>query len=219
MINTKELLEMQSRVNLSYDYPIKQDFEVAAIVEAGELIDHLGYKWWSNSKVDLDQAFLEVVDILHFSLCIILRDSPDEEVKLNLTTSGNFKVNEPNQNQIIDATVELLDELIHYRYANKSVFSPGYVDILTSLCDVAYSIEGDGWQKKLLSTFTGKNALNIFRMGNGYGNGEYNKVADWFGTGEAVEDNVLLARLIDDKEIVELNEYLEALEGHYEAIR
>lgn len=42
------------------------DFRVAFLVEAGELADHLGYKWWSQKEPDLDQARMEAVDMWHF---------------------------------------------------------------------------------------------------------------------------------------------------------
>ncbi len=41
-------------------------------IECAELIDHYGYKWWKKQKADMQQVQLEVVDIWHFGLSMLI---------------------------------------------------------------------------------------------------------------------------------------------------
>ena len=44
------------------------DFVTAMSVEAGEFAEHMAFKWWKNGSVDLQQAKMELVDIMHFMI-------------------------------------------------------------------------------------------------------------------------------------------------------
>lgn len=80
MDRLQELLDRQKelddfiakRRNLNFD---KKEWVrkkcVAMIVETGELLDEVGYKWWKNSKENNESEIKEeVIDILHFFLGI-----------------------------------------------------------------------------------------------------------------------------------------------------
>lgn len=41
--------------------------------ECAELMDHIGWKWWSKQELDINQAEMELVDIWHFGLSDILQ--------------------------------------------------------------------------------------------------------------------------------------------------
>ena len=60
------MLQMQHRMNSRvHDDWINQSFEWyrATWIECGELMDHVGYKWWKKQTPDMEQVRLEVVDI------------------------------------------------------------------------------------------------------------------------------------------------------------
>ena len=42
------------------------DWDTAVLVEAGEAIDSLNWKWWKHQSNDLDNFDIELIDILHF---------------------------------------------------------------------------------------------------------------------------------------------------------
>src|SRR6056300_58902 len=47
--------------------------------ECAELLDHYGWKWWKKQQPDVDQVKLELVDIWHFGLSILLLSGKTEE--------------------------------------------------------------------------------------------------------------------------------------------
>ena len=77
------MLQMQHRMN-SRVHPdwIDQRFEWyrAAWIECGELMDHVGYKWWKKQTADMEQVRLEVVDIWHFGMSALFERDTDLEV-------------------------------------------------------------------------------------------------------------------------------------------
>jgi dimeric dUTPase (all-alpha-NTP-PPase superfamily) len=76
------MLSMQDRMNSRvHEQWIQQDFEWyrATWIECGELIEHYGYKWWKKQEADLEQVRLEVVDIWHFGLSALFRETKDIE--------------------------------------------------------------------------------------------------------------------------------------------
>jgi len=76
----KTMLSMQDRMNtrVHTDW-INQQFEWyrAVWIECGELIDHVGYKWWKKQEADMDQVRLEVVDIWHFGMSALFDATTD----------------------------------------------------------------------------------------------------------------------------------------------
>lgn len=51
----------------------KTDFPTAVSDELGELANHLGFKWWKATDVDIRQAKMELVDMYHFIMCEIMQ--------------------------------------------------------------------------------------------------------------------------------------------------
>ena len=76
------MLQMQHRMNTRvHEHWIAQNFEWyrAAWIECGELMDHVGYKWWKKQTPDMEQVHLEVVDIWHFGLSALFDAETDLE--------------------------------------------------------------------------------------------------------------------------------------------
>lgn len=189
---TKALIEcirlqdtMNSTVNKNWrnaDY----HFHLAALVELGEYADHIGYKWWKKQTPDYEQAFIEVVDMLHFVLSdlILAIDYNDDD-----DTSFDDVISMTNM--FVDETQDRMDEqkldIISMAYASIAV-SDEFSNIISILYDLA-NICGKT-KDDLLRTYIAKNTLNIFRQKKGYKEGTY--VKEWFGQ----EDNVVLWNLL-----------------------
>jgi len=93
----RNMLEMQSRMNSRvHEHWIDQDFAWyrAVWIECGELMDHVGYKWWKKQEPDMDQVLLEVVDIWHFGMSALFKTEPDldalaDKITADLLTEEN----------------------------------------------------------------------------------------------------------------------------------
>ena len=69
------MLELQGDMNTKVHAEWRdQNFEWyrAIWVECAELLDHYGWKWWKKQTPDVDQITLELVDIWHFGLSLLL---------------------------------------------------------------------------------------------------------------------------------------------------
>lgn len=57
-----------------------QKYAMATYVELGEMLQETNYKWWKNQKpVDMDKVREELVDVLHFFVCMCLSAGMDAE--------------------------------------------------------------------------------------------------------------------------------------------
>jgi len=154
-------------------------------IEAAELSDHLGYKWWKNTNADYDreQCLLELVDIFHFLLS-------DKMVKVN--EKGTVIVDElisiyrymqvHTRKTTKEATLAKIEDFVHDCLSNISAdMTKSYFAVVISL---DFSIED------VVDYYLGKNALNLFRYDHGYMDGSYKKI--WNGK----EDNVILDEIL-----------------------
>ena len=71
--------DMNSKVHADWR---TQDFEWyrAIWIECAELLDHYGWKWWKKQTPDVDQIALELVDIWHFGLSLMLLSNDSRNV-------------------------------------------------------------------------------------------------------------------------------------------
>jgi hypothetical protein len=186
-----EMLRLQERMNstvnpawLDAGYP----FLRAVVLEAGEALDHLGWKWWKAQTSDLKQAQIELIDVLHFMLSHALI-----EAKGDCTVAAAAIVDQSNPAQ----------EFIYFDGKRYSLHDSDPRSMLELLCGLAVSrrcifpvLEACfrtchlNWEKAA-TQYVSKNVLNIFRQNNGYKQGTYVKL--WNGR----EDNLILAELIN----------------------
>ena len=69
------MLELQDSMNSKVHQDWRaQNFEWyrAIWIECAELLDHHGWKWWKKQQPDVNQIALELVDIWHFGLSLLL---------------------------------------------------------------------------------------------------------------------------------------------------
>lgn len=175
MLELQNTLNMQVNPNwLSAGYP----WHRAIMVETVEALDHYGWKWWKKQEPNLVQVRMELVDIWHFILSMALENTRGDAQGAADTICAIFY--DPEKPTDKD-TLMLFDLLAGYAAEGK-ICIPAFVHLMQEL-DLSWD--------DLYLLYVGKNVLNMFRQAHGYKSGAYLKV--WDG----VEDNVMLARLMD----------------------
>lgn len=172
------MLELQDAMNRKVNEDWRQkgfEWYRAVWVECAELMDHYGWKWWKRQLPDHDQVQLELVDIWHFGLSILLlRDQSENEI------AGAVE-------EIFLCKPEGTDFRLDLEaFALKTLQSRDF-DVAAFARLIASA--GLGFDQ-LYSRYIGKNVLNFFRQDNGYQDGSYRKL--WQGR----EDNEHLVEII-----------------------
>ena len=165
---------MNSRVNQDWRSAGNEWYR-AIWMEASEMLEHYGWKWWKKQEPEIMQVKLEVVDIVHFALSIRLQQnqSLSDTAELIARDFENFMQAEDIRKSIeCLALLTLTDQGAHF------TFIAGIMKYLDMSFDELYEI------------YVGKNVLNMFRQDNGYKEGSYNKI--WNGR----EDNEYLADIM-----------------------
>lgn len=172
-------------------------------IEAGELADHMGYKWWKNVNAEPDQKqlLLEVVDIFHFLLSEIIIDGRNAENLHNSYKWAASHVYAPNK----EAKLKQIEEFVAACLDSSSVEA----SFFQMMVAVNVSVED------LVKFYLGKNALNKFRQDNGYKEGLYRK--QWMLNGESVEDNKVLEHVLATGSAVTFDSIYNDLEAIYDS--
>ncbi len=176
----KIMLDLQDSMNTKVcDDWRAQNFEWyrAIWIECGELLDHYGWKWWKKQSPDIEQVRLELIDIWHFGLSILLQsgepeDSIIDKVESELivaTDQPDFRLN------LEDFACQVLQT---------RSFSVGAFARLMAGIELSF--------EELYRGYVGKNVLNFFRQDHGYKDGSYRKI--WSGR----EDNEHLVEALQD---------------------
>ena len=172
----KQMLLMQDEINSIINpnwKAAKYPWHRAVWIECAELIDHHGYKWWKHQMPEWDQITLEIVDIWHFGLSMLLAlDLSVDELAQDITTHyfAVFDNIVPDGFMFVEK-VEV--------FAGTTI--TGVFDTI-SFFDMMLAAEVD--LDILFSMYVGKNVLNKFRQSNGYKTGTYRKC--WY---DGREDN------------------------------
>jgi len=154
------------------------DWDTAMLVESGECLDSLAYKWWKKQDVDLDNVKVELIDILHFLLSKALYfdiDFDDLYEKIKSVNLMCFYLN-PNEKILKNIKYDIL-------VLNKET-------IIEEQFLILFSIFGKLEMKieDIFRAYMVKNVLNQFRQDFGYKIGDYIKVWDFKNN---LEDNVV----------------------------
>lgn len=150
----------------------------AAWIECGELMDHVGYKWWKKQETDWQQVQLEIVDIWHFGLSDILARTGSPE------KAAAFIGEELSAWSGQQLTLHEAAEAMALSSLESKQFVIGtFVDLMT-----AANLDFES----LYTAYVGKNVLNFFRQDNGYKEGTYQKL--WDGR----EDNEHLSEIVQE---------------------
>ncbi len=144
-------------------------------VECAELMDHYGWKWWKHQAPDTDQVKLELIDIWHFGLSILLLQNSDRNAIADRVAAELNEVNEAGEFRL-DLEAFALATL------QTREFDIGGFARLMKGVELDFA--------ELYTRYVGKNVLNFFRQDHGYKDGSYVKV--WHGR----EDNEHLVEVV-----------------------
>ena len=197
------MLELQNSMNTKVHAEWRnQGFEWyrAIWIECGELMDHYGWKWWKKQAPDTAQVQLELIDIWHFGLSILLVSGQTED-----------EIIEQIERELLIGTDES-----DFRRDLESFASEVLVSKSFPLREFGRLMAGiDLSFDELYRGYVGKNVLNFFRQDNGYKSGSY--IKEWGGR----EDNEHLVEAIaelDARSEDFQSQLYEALNQRYQAL-
>jgi len=190
---------MNSKVNENW---VDQGFAWyrAIWVECAELLDHYGWKWWKKQTPDADQVKLELVDVWHFGLSILLLESANE-ADIAATVEQQLAKANPSGDFRADLEAFTLITL-----QSKSFDVASFATLMAGI-DLSFD--------ELYTRYVGKNVLNFFRQDNGYQDGSYRK--QWGGK----EDNEHLVEAVaelDHASPLFKDDLYQALEQRYSSM-
>ena len=164
--NFKKLLEAQLELNKKYsgedwaDKIPESKFRKAVLCEYGELLQSVepNWAWWKKSELDEQNAVIEIIDVLHFALSLLLmRKSIDELVEL---FDENYELNDSNVDETLALAKFMLASIPSY-----------FQELILSMC-----YESNIDQNRVWEGYFKKNALNHKRVESGYKEGKYKKI-------------------------------------------
>jgi dimeric dUTPase (all-alpha-NTP-PPase superfamily) len=190
-----KLLDSQDTLNSKYtseqwreevplsSYLTAMDTEIAEYLESSPRVGdetlhyNNGWKWWKPTlENDNQNQAIEVIDVLHFALSVLMICHTKEEIlKQNEDVSSfNYTENLPIQDILILKSVFVLDALTG---STESLLSNlyGLLGVMSKSCGRELTDIYDGYFLK--------NELNLQRILGGYIEGRYQKSVD------GVEDN------------------------------
>lgn len=177
----QELLTAQDTLNAAYDCPEWRDnnhpFCDYIWIETGEMLGHHNQMFhYRKGKPDWPQVHLELVDILHFGLSVMLIKGETAEDAVG--ELGVVRVGLPKPTaSTIRLTKEIAKDALAYE-----LFSLGAFANLCDACETSF--------EEIAKRYFLKYTLNKFRIDNGQTRGEYTKI--WF---DGREDNEHLVEL------------------------
>lgn len=190
----KNLFEKQNELNniIDSNWIENRDedaFFNAFMVEAGELLDHVGYKWWKKQEPNIPQARMEVVDLWFFYLSDIIKNGC-QDLKIYEDSFTDEHFNSPRWDDDVEHyMIESIVSTTGYMVKNYSIL--GTFQILVDLTNqVGMSLDA------LYDMYIGKLMLNIFRQENGYKTGTY--IKNWGLGDQSVEDNEVLMEILKE---------------------
>lgn len=191
-------------------------FRRCVYMECAELIDSFAWKHWKNinTPTNWENVRIEIVDIWHFILSLILEAYYDKNAKdfnfiaMELSSISVFKdfcreENKPSENDVYGILNDI--ELIIHKCSG---FGFDLCELLSAYFTLAIKCGLN--LESLYKAYIGKNVLNAFRQDNGYKEGQYKK--NWNGK----EDNEVLNEILKDELSYE-NIYA-SLKRHYEKV-
>jgi len=165
------------------------DWSNAVIVEAGELLDWLGFKHWRKQEVNLDEAKMEVIDLMHFCLSGMIshyyHKNFDECAK---SVESQYL---PIKKDVYRDTIAVSRDIVLASLTNNYVAA-------AALCIFAYESLGESFDD-MYKLYMLKNYLNLFRQEHGYNDGTYVKEWTPMFSDNKMEDNSILMHLAENE--------------------
>lgn len=177
----EQLLEAQDFLNSQYDCPEWRTkghpFADYIWIETGELLNHDGSIFHYRKQLrDTEQVKLELVDILHFGLSVLLMRSATAKTAANMVAGAEKPSGDVHENAVAKYARDLA------KAATKGSFDLFWFTKLCGACGFSFS--------EIAEAYFIKYTLNRFRINHGQTRGEYTKV--W---ADGREDNEHLMEL------------------------
>lgn len=161
----------------------KLAWDTAVLREGGEALDHIGWEWWKAVTPNVDQAKLEIIDMLHFAISGALTYGFLPEDMYDEMKSHIDEMDDKTKAQLVLWKPEdFIKEAIITSLTNNF----GFTVYLVERAGEALGMTTD----EIFNAYVGKNILNRFRKANGYKEGTYIKM--WGGK----EDNEHLTQFL-----------------------
>jgi len=167
-------------------------------MESAELIDSFNWKHWKdiNKATDWENATIEIVDIWHFVMSLLLEDNNtrgknniNKLVKDVIDVQGFERFSKEADNRENANTMEVINDIESIMHMTTAL----RIDLFDGLLKeyFAMSLKCGVNLKTLYKFYLAKNVLNQFRQDNGYKEGTYKKV--WNGK----EDNEIMVEILE----------------------
>lgn len=189
-------------------------FRRCVYMECAELIDSFDWKHWKLGKNNFLNVKIELVDIWHFIMSLLLEETKREDkasfLAHEINSNKNFisfcKYKHANPEENIYMIINDIESIIH-KTSGFSYDIEEVVNVFFALC-VKCGLSFD----ELYSKYIGKNVLNKFRQEHGYNDGTYKKV--W----NDLEDNEVMSNILKENQNIDINELYTKLEEVYSKI-
>lgn len=160
-------------------------------MELSECLDWIGYKWWKKTTPNVDNAIMEMVDVLHFMISEHLRQGHQRNLagleSLDFMTDRFPMLAEQPAN-----LQELIEYAIFNTLANQHLNYSIFYVLTETICGLKYpELSPEQVGNLIYRMYVGKNLLNKFRTSMGQrSTGSYVKI--WNGR----EDNDYLIEFL-----------------------
>ncbi|MBX0310522.1 MAG: dUTP diphosphatase [Sulfurihydrogenibium sp.] len=183
--------QLNTKINPNWkEERTEKDFYRAIWLEAAELMEELPWKWWKKTETDFENLQIEIVDIFHFILSLILLK--DHEWKKQNSTINYIEFSIPFLYRALEEndkklnTEELITEvenLVRYAITERDTLT--YLTFANIIKNTFESFD------KLYLLYISKNILNHIRQEYGYNTGTYKKTIN------GLEDNKYLTKIVN----------------------
>lgn len=163
----EKMLDMQDKLNTLTKgedwHELNLKWCRAMWVEAGELMDVVGYKWWKHQIFQREKVHGEIVDILHFLLSYSMENAPVTEPTA-IIIAGLLERPTVLSDEPAEAVERFVAKVFQYRGSMRIAPLWQAFSAVLVACDLSFD--------ELYAKYIGKNVLNEFRQKNGYATGE-----------------------------------------------
>lgn len=200
----KEVVDLQNSLNEKVDIAWiqrKHDWNLAMLLESGELLDSFDWKWWKAGKNDWENVEIELIDLFHF---LIAKAIEEKQTNIFSYLLMSAHIANKDKTDVIknDELISNIQNIMITRFL-PAILSKNTVGAIMAWIDLWFGMGRTA--DELFLTYKMKYALNIFRQDNGYKTGEYSKL--WNG----VEDNVIAQQLIEKHSIKNDSKFIKKL--------
>lgn len=177
--------------------------------ELSELTDSISWKHWKsiNTETDYDNIKVELVDIYHFLMSYILKETNEYKAFEILSRYSEYYIQDVIDDDVIMRQAEeMMYVVLQYKVIGElhEVAADSLAEHFFLLCKAS-----ELTFQELHRIYISKNCLNKFRQDNGYAEGTYNKI--WDGR----EDNVVMLEIMSNMSEVTFDKLYSRLEEHY----